>query len=323
MDFNKLLLPVPRTSVMKQEGYIVWCGTIAKADDGLYYLLFSRWPNEAGFDGWVTNSEICWAVSDNPYGGFKFGGVALTGSGDGSWDSDCVHNPTVIAYKGKYYLYYMGNRGNGQYWNHRNNQRIGLAIANHPAGPWTRIKKPIIDVTKGSFDHLMTSNPTVTIGRYGEVLMIYKAVGDGEMPKGGKVVCAVAKAKHPRGPFVKNSKPIMVNPENDWSVEDPFVWFQNNRYYSLVKDFQGYFTKKEAGSAALFESRDGDDWEPSEHPFAFGLSITWEDGIQAVKRLERPQIYFEGGKPLVLCCAVCCNDSGIGSYNVQIPLRQI
>ena len=47
-----------------------------------------------------------------------------------------THNPTVIRARGKYYLYYMGNTGDGSFWSHRNNQRIGVAVADKPEGPW-------------------------------------------------------------------------------------------------------------------------------------------------------------------------------------------
>ena len=50
------------------------------------------------------------------------------------WDGMCTHNPTVHKFNGKYYLYYMGNRGDDVLvstpekekinWVHRNNQRI-------------------------------------------------------------------------------------------------------------------------------------------------------------------------------------------------------
>lgn len=324
LDFSKLILPTPRTAVFKMDDYVVWCGTIAKHDDGLYYLLFSRWPKSEGHGGWVTCSEIGYAVSESPIGPFEYRGIALKGSGGENWDADCVHNPTVIKYQNKYYMYYMGNKGNGEYWNHRNNQRIGVAVSEHPAGPWKRFDKPIIDVTPGSFDHLMTSNPTATIGPDGKIVMVYKAVGDGPMPKGGRVICGVAIAGHPLGPFIKQPEPIMLNPENDWSVEDPFIWYQEDRFYALVKDFQGYFTGKEKGSVALFESMDGIKWEPAKNPCAFERKIQWDDGVtESFLRLERPQLLIDEGKPIVLLCAATNDKNGIDAFNVHIPLKYL
>jgi len=323
LDFNKLIMPVKRKSVFKMDGWHVWCGSMVQGEDGLYYLFFSRWPESLGHKAWVTHSEVAYAVSQDPLGPYTYKGIALQGSGGDNWDADVIHNPTVIKINGKYYMYYTGNKGNGEYWVHRNNQRIGVAVADVPSGPWKRFDRPVIDISPGSWDHLMTSNPTVTQMYDGKVLMVYKGVGNGELPKGGAVVCGVAIADNPEGPFKKAAGPIMVNPENDWSVEDPFIWRGDDRYYALVKDFQGYFTGGEKGSVALFESIDGIDWQVSEHAFAFKREIRWEDGeIQKMTALERPQLWLNNGKPAVLFCAAAADELREIVFNVHIPLRQ-
>jgi hypothetical protein len=324
LNFTELLLPAKRHSILKEEDHCVWGGTSVLHTDGKYYLLYSRWPKSAGHGGWVTCCEIGWAVSDTALGPWEIGGIALSGTGEDTWDRDCIHNPTMIPFEGKYYLYYMANRGNGEYWNHRNNQRIGVAVSEHPAGPWKRSEAPVINVTPDSHDHLMTSNPTAAIRPDGGILMVYKAVGDGVLPKGGPVVCGVAFAAHPLGPFRKEPEPIMVNPENDWSVEDPFIWFAEDRYYALVKDFQGYFAEC-AHSVALFESFDGKKWIPAENPNGFNRRIIWEGGeIEKISRLERPQILLDKkGRPEVLLCAATQDFEGLDTYNIQIPLKRV
>ena len=164
--------------------------------------------------------------------------------------------------------------------------------------------------------------PTVEQGKDGRYYAIYKAVGDGPFPKGGSVICGVAISDSPLGPFVKEDKPIMINPENNWSVEDPYFWYQDDRFYALVKDFQGYFTKRGKNTVALFESKNGIDWEPAEIPFAFETKICWEDGkIQNLTALERPQLLIENGKPTVLYCAAAATENREDSFNVAIPLE--
>jgi beta-xylosidase len=275
----------------------------------------------SGFQGWVTHSEVGYAVAEHPSGPFSFRHVVLQGSGSGRWDADVIHNPTMIEYEGRYYLYYMGNKGDGDWWTHRNNQRIGLAVADHPSGPWERYDQPLIDVTPDSWDHLMVSNPTVTRRPDGKMIMVYKGVGEGPLPRGGAVVCGVAVADHPAGPFRKEGKPIMVNPENDWSVEDPYIWSQHGKLYAIVKDFQGFFTKTGDSSVALFESPDGIDWQPSAYPLAFKREIHWADGtVEQVQALERPQLLLDDGELVMLYCAVRI-DPAIESYNVAIPLK--
>ena len=321
--FQHFLQPVDRDkAVFKEEGYRVWCGTVVKGRNGKYYLFYSRWPQALGRDAWVTHSEVAYAISDSPYGGFVPCGIALSAGSKGAWDAGAIHNPTIIEYDGRYYLYYMGNYGNGEYWDHRNHQRIGVAVAENPEGPWTRFGRPVLDVTKGSFDHLVTSNPTVTRGGDGRFYMMYKAVSDGPLPKGGAVICGIAIAEHPEGPFVKQPQPVMVNPENEWSVEDPFLWYQKDRFYALVKDFQGYFTGHEDGSVALFESENGVNWNPAEQPLAFDKTITWiGKGKTKMQSLERPQLLLEDGRPVVLYCAAEEGPEAETSFNVAIPLR--
>ncbi len=324
MDFGKRMGKANKNSIFEMEGYFVWCGTVTKGDDGLYYLYFSFWPKEKGAfnDQWVICSKVGWAVSDNPYGGFTYGGIALEGK-PGSWDADSIHNPAVLKVDGKYYMYHMGNYGNGEYWNHRNHQRIGCAVADNPRGPFVHSDQPVVDVTPGSFDSLMTSNPSVTQGPDGKFYMIYKAVHDnGERPKGGAVICGLAVADKPDGPFEKYGKPLFVNPEHGWSVEDTFIWYENGKFYALAKDFQGYFTKTHRkGDTALFVSENGYDWAPdAEHPFACGREIEFEDGTKTVHRMERPQIYFEDGKPKVISWAVMPDISAEHTYNIILPI---
>ena len=46
----------------------------------------------------------------------------------------------------------------------------------------------------------------------------------------------------------------MTNPNADKSVEDAFLWYENDKFYALVKDFQGYYTKSGENHIAIFES---------------------------------------------------------------------
>jgi len=64
------------------------------------------------------------------------------------------------------YLDYMGNYGDGVVgsslnWIHRNHQRIGVAVANSPNGPWRRFDQPLVDTTPGFYDALCCNNPSV------------------------------------------------------------------------------------------------------------------------------------------------------------------
>ena len=245
---------------------------MTKGDNGRYYLFYSRWPLAKGFDGWVTDSEVAVAVSGDPLGPYQPLKVVLAARTGDFWDRDVTHNPTVHKFGGRYYLYYMGNYGNGEFWNHRNHQRIGVAVADTPEGPWQRADQPLIDVTPGSYDHLMTSNPAVCPRPDGTYLMVYKGVGEGKLPFGGTVAHGVAIATGPTGPFTKQPTPMFQKEGVKFPAEDPFIWAQNGRLYALVKDMKGVFTN--AGtSLALFESPDGLSWQPALN--------TWQGTISA------------------------------------------
>lgn len=321
-SFERMLQPIPAHAVFQLEGWYVWCGSMVRTADGTCYLFFSRWPKHLGYQAWVTHSEVGVAIADNPLGPYRFHGVALSGAGGEAWDADVIHNPAILEVDGRYYLYYMGTRGPGGFWDYRNRQRIGVAIADHPLGPWKRFDRPLIDVSAGCWDSLMVSNPSCTVGPDGRVYMVYKGVGDGPMPKGGAVVAGVAIADHPAGPFRKHPTPIIVNPDNPWAVEDPFIWYDAPRFYCLIKDFQGYFAHSERSVLVLFESDDAIHWRPTAQPLAVRRRLVWEDGrVQDVAALERPYIWFDSGQPAVLFLACVPDPSHECSFNVHVPLR--
>lgn len=326
-DFAAQLQPAPLAAKFADPDYYIWCGTMVRGDDGKCHLFYSRWPRRLGHYAWVTHSEVAHAVADSPLGAFRHVGVALPARGPAFWDGLCTHNPTVRRFGGKYYLYYMGNTGDGVAmktlnWTHRNNQRIGVAVADSPDGPWQRFDQPLIAPTQGFYDALCCANPSVTERLGGGYLMVYKAVGDkGKPPFGGPVVHAVAFSDSPAGPFQKQPKPVFTKENVAFAAEDPFVWTQGGRYWAIVKDNAGHFTGR-GKSTALFESADGLDWRLAKHALVATTEITWEDGRrQTLNSLERPQVYFEAGRPAVLLFA--CDEDGKRehSFNVRVPLK--
>lgn len=325
-DFSKMIRPVPASARFEDPGFIVWCGTVVGGKDGKFHLFYSRWPRELGHYAWVTHSEVAHAVADNPLGPYQFVDVALPARGAKYWDGLCTHNPTVLHFDGKYYLYYMGNTGDGKpsrslNWVHRNNQRIGVAVADTPNGPWTRMDQPLIAPSPGFHDALCLANPSVTRRPDGGYLMVYKAVGDkGAKPFGGPVVHIVATSDSPTGPFKKHPDPVFTQPGESFAAEDPFIWRGPDRYWAIVKDFKGHFTGK-GTSLALFESADGVAWKLADHPLVSTLSLTWADGrVEALSKLERPQLLLANGEPSVLLCAAAPAGKLEQSFNVQIPL---
>ncbi|MBI4978961.1 MAG: glycoside hydrolase family protein [Spirochaetes bacterium] len=326
IDFHALLKPAPMTAKFIDPDYYIWCGTMMKGDDGMYHLFYSRWPRKLGHYAWVTHSEIAHAVSPSPFGPFTHADVALTRRDASFWDGLCTHNPTIQRFDGKWYLYYMGNTGDDVVskdfnWNRRNNQRVGVAVADTPSGPWRRFDTPLIDVTPGFHDALCTTNPSVTRRPDGGYLMVYKGVGmEKPLPSGGPVVHLVATADSPTGPFVKHPNPVFTKSGIAFAAEDPFIWYDRDRYRAIVKDMAGHFT--DAGKSLVqFESSDGLTWTLAEHPLVSRIEVAWENGIvEKLHSLERPQLLIVDGILRALLCAADVNDKREHSFNLQIPL---
>ena len=326
-DFSTMIQPVPPTAKFEDQGFIVWCGTMVRDDAGKCHLFYSRWPRQLGHYAWVTHSEVAHAIANQPLGPYKFVDVALPERGADFWDGHCTHNPTVMKFGKKFYLYYVGNTGDRKpsktlNWSHRNHQRIGVAVADSPNGPWTRMDHPLIEPTPDFHDALCLANPSVVQRPDGSYLMVYKAVGaQGKPPFGGPVVHVVATSDNPTGPFKKYPNPVFTKAGDSFAAEDPFIWRGKDRYWAVVKDFKGGFTGS-GPSLALFESTNGIDWQPAAHPLVSTLKLTWTDGTTSpLEKLERPQIYLENGEPAVLFCAAAPVGKLSESFNVQIPLR--
>ncbi len=317
LNLHKLIQPVTENSIFRLDDYMVWCGSPIKGKDGKYYLFYSRWPRKLTHMAWATHSEIAVAVSTKPTGPYKHVKVIFTKRDKKYWDADVTHNPTIHRFGNTYYLYYMGNYGNGEWWNHRNHQRIGVAVSKHPLGPWKRFDKPIVDTSYKSFDHMIASNPSVVKQPNGKYLLIYKGVSEGKLPFGGVVLHGAAIASRPTGPFIKQAQRIFVKDTVKFAAEDPYIWYQKGKYWAIVKDFKGSFTN--AGlSLALFESANGLDWKPGKNALVSKTVISYKIGDHPVDKLERPQLLIVNGRPISLFCAVY--DKG-DNYNVAIPLK--
>jgi hypothetical protein len=335
-DFKIEFGKVSEQSVFISDTMSIWGGSLVKGEDGKYHMFYSRWPKAPGWV-WVSHSEIAHAVSHSPFGPFEFRDVALPVRGAEYWDGLCTHNPTIHKFDGKYYLYHMGNTGDGKVigepgkhklnWLHRNNQRIGVAVAESPDGPWKRFDEPVLDITHGdslAHDALMTSNPSVCRMHDGGYLMVYKAVGKKfPPPNGGPVVHMVATSDSPTGPFKKYPDPVFLEEGVRFPAEDPYIWYQDGRYRAIVK----WIEHKEGGhrhfSLVHYDSDDGIDWKKAKHFMISEREFQWEKGrVQQFTHLERPQVFIENGEPVALLCAADTLDEYRvrHSFNVQIPL---
>lgn len=338
LDLGSRVQPLPAGNRFALKDHFVWCGAPVKGPDGKYHLFYSRWPVKFGFaPGWAIHSEVAYAVADHPAGPYEHVNVALPmrglnpATGRKYWDADVSHNPNAFYHKGKFHLYYMGNHGDGKsYPMHRNHQRIGIAWAENPAGPWTRLDEPIVTVSDDAkaFDSLCVTNPAACLRPDGGVLLIYKAVQrvDGKI-MGGKVHYGAAMAERPEGPYVKMAGRIFEaeKPGDHWMVaEDPFIFHSikyGNRYYAVTRDVVGTFTGAKGG-ICLFHSNDGLNWIPSEKPSVLADRFQLQGGGASDFKIERPALLMEEGEPTYLFGATDGYlRNGKISSNVQIPLK--
>ena len=209
-------------------------------------------------------------------------------------------------------------------------QRIGVAWAEDPAGPWTRLDEPIVTIrdNPAAFDSLCVTNPAACLRPDGGVLLLYKAVqrAEGKI-MGGDVRYGVALADRPEGPYVKTTGRIFEAEKsgNHWMVaEDPFIFYSRkygNRYYAVTRDVVGTFTGSKGG-ICLFQSGDGLNWLPAKQPSVLDSHFKLEGGGISGSRVERPALLIENGEPVYLFGATDGYlKDGRTSSNVQIPLK--
>lgn len=148
----------------KEQGIAVTRGEAGRYDDrsvftpevlaheGKYYLVYQVVQSP-----YLRRSfeHISLAVADSPEGPWnKVPGPVLKTAADGEWDTDednrflvkskgsfdshKVHDPTLMAYNGKFYLYYKGEPMGEEMFMGGRETRWGVAIADRPEGPYVR-----------------------------------------------------------------------------------------------------------------------------------------------------------------------------------------
>lgn len=188
--FIDRLLPAPRDGGFRRDDAWIWCGAVIQGDDGRWHMFASMWTKQVAFTpNWLTNSRVVRAVAARPEGPYQYVEDVLPPR-EGHWDGRMTHNPTIHRHGNTYLLYYTGSTYDGPMpdgssppvrrdspmrLQARANQRIGLATAPSPAGPWTRPDRPILEVRPGEWDALLTTNAAPCVAPDGSVLLLYKS----------------------------------------------------------------------------------------------------------------------------------------------------
>lgn len=329
------LEPAPITGSFRRADHIVWGGSVIQGDDGRYYMFASSWPKSVTMRNWVTNSEVVLASSDTAEGPYTFEKVVLPPRGPQYWDGRVTHNPSIHRHGDQYVLFYVGTTYEfdrlaerisreiyGRVWN---GKRIGVATADSPAGPWTRLDAPILEPRPGEWDGAITSNPAPVIHEDGSVLLVYKSapVPYPARNENRDLHFGLARAPHFLGPYerVNEGQKIVIGGAEDERVEDPYIWRANGRYHMVAKVFSERLTgENESGFYAY--SQDGIRWRVPDEATAYSREVTFADGSQREQtKLERPQVLVQDGRPTHIFFATADPDWA-DIYNLVIPVGE-
>ncbi len=188
---------------------------VIKAGDTWYIYYTKVFGRAAGYWGtiWAAKSQ------DAGYTWTEIGEVLGVGE-SGSWDAQATFTPNIIKHQKKYYLFYTAvqptpGRADGAFENNSVNDytAIGIAVSEHPEGPFTRFdKNPVLSVSEdqNQFDSYRVDD-AVLLFREGQFWLYYKGRSATHGPQGpGKTKMGVAFASHPTGPFTKyGGNPIL------------------------------------------------------------------------------------------------------------------
>jgi hypothetical protein len=322
------LLPIPAQAIFNDPDWNVWGGT-ALEFKGRWYRIFARWHKKTTHWGWATHSEIACAVGDSPLGPWSDVRPLLKREETDAWDAHNFHNPCPVFAEGRYWLFYTGNRGDGTFWGHRNQQRVGVAVSDHPAGPYERQPEPLLDVTLGSWDHLITACPIVMRGPDGTYRMIYKGVSEGPPPFGGTVRMGLATAPHPSGPWTKQPGTFFSKEGVQFTTDDNFFWHEGGRFHAIVKDYGRHYQPHAEKALVCFSSTDARNWVPvAEDPTLLAYDVPFADGARGpFNRVDQPQIVFDSaGRKVALCLSIKEAPDKVDEdlcYSAMMPLRPL
>lgn len=200
-----------------------------------YYMWYSRMDSPVTSGYWAT---IWYATSKDEGHTWEEQGMAL-GLGDkGEFDSHSVFTPNILAFKGKYYLYYTGvqptpgNPNEEFEGNHTTDfTAIGLAVSDSPDGPFTRVENnPVLKIseTPEDFDSYRIDDASMLV-KDDKIWLYYKGRSIAHGAKGpGLTEMSVAYADLPEGPFTKHEGALL-----DKSHE-VLIWKKNNGIVSLA-----------------------------------------------------------------------------------------
>ncbi len=281
------------TAVIEHDGkFHVWY-TFKVAQETIW-----PWWSEPNLDGsrdafpW-DNADLMYATSTDGFN-WEEQGVAVARGSRGNYDDQSVFTPEILAHDGKFYLVYQTVQFP---YIERVKNTIGIAVADSPAGPWTKSAEPILRPTdngkwtdgftsrlradiQGDFDSHKVHDPCLRFFN-NKFYLYYKGERMGERrlcpdrskgnPDGQREIrWGVAIADNPLGPYVKSEyNPITT------SGHEVAVWNYNGGI-AIIQKLDG----PERGSIQF--AQDGINFEmvgrATNTPEALGMFRPEEEG---------------------------------------------
>ena len=206
--------------------------------DGTYYVYYTKVVMKKPPVGYQKADENTpantWDLADIFYATSKDSitwqeqGLAVPRGPKGEFDDRSVFTPGVLAWQGKYYLYYQAVKWP---YNQRTKNVIGMSWSDSPSGPWHRHPEPILTPGKsgvwkgekpirskieeeGDFDSLKVHDPFLLVFN-DKIHLYYKAH---PMGLSGNLKLTypdfsggLATADSPFGPFIKHPQNPVLN----------------------------------------------------------------------------------------------------------------
>jgi hypothetical protein len=170
-------------------------------------------------------TEVWYAASSDGYE-WREQGLAVGRGPMGAYDDRAVFTPEIFVHQGQYYLVYQCVQAP---YVVRVQNTVGMAVADSPDGPWTKLPAPILCpadngewlgdeddrfavVSKGDFDSHKVHDPCL-IDYRDRFYLYYKGeqMGEGFDFGGRQIRWGVAIADRPTGPYVKSEYNPVTN----------------------------------------------------------------------------------------------------------------
>ncbi len=194
---------------------------IIKVGD-LYYVWYSKGEIAPGYDATI------WYATSSDGVHWTERGMALAKGKPGTWEGGSVFTPNIMQAEGRYWLFYTGvSRKFERPYNP--DSKIGIAVADSPHGPWTRLdSNPALTNSDNpdDFDSHLVDDACLII-REGKYWFYYKGRQLGKSPAQTQMGLAIA--DHPQGPYVKHAANPVI-PGN----HEVLVWPQGTGVAAMI-----------------------------------------------------------------------------------------